>query len=70
MVGAFFGFVFYVVVAALCFPAGSAIAAISIPSVILMAVWYVGLLPMAALGFILAVFAFLCLFNFYWLKAA
>ena len=37
--GAFIGFAFYAIVAALCFPPGSAIAAISVPFVILLAVW-------------------------------
>jgi hypothetical protein len=70
MVGAFLGFTFYVVVAALCFPAGSAVAAISIPSVILVTVWYVGLIPMAAMGFVLAVMAFFLLWQFWGLKNA
>jgi hypothetical protein len=68
-VGAVSGFVFYAVVAALAFPAGSAIAAISIPFVILLVVWYTGLLPMAALGFICAIAAFFLIYQFWWLKA-
>lgn len=68
-VGAVSGFAFYAVVAALAFPAGSAIAAISIPFVILLVIWYTGLLPMAALGFICAIAAFFLIYQFWWLKA-
>jgi hypothetical protein len=69
-VGAVLGFIFYAIVAAVCFPSGTAVAAISIPFLVLITVWYLGLLPLAALGFILAVLAFLILWGFYWLKAA
>ena len=68
-VGAMLGFGFYGVVAALCFPAGSAVAAISIPSVILISLWYTGLLPLASLGFILAVMSFIFIWQFWNLKS-
>jgi hypothetical protein len=67
VIGSGIGFAFYAVVAILCFPAGSAIAAITLPSVILLIVWFTGLLPLASLGFIMALAAFLLLFQI-WLK--
>ncbi|MDD5387645.1 MAG: hypothetical protein PHQ22_10670, partial [Sulfuricurvum sp.] len=68
-IGAILGFIFFAAVCALCFPAGSAIGAISVSFVILLGVWYTGLLPMQALGFFLAIAAFFLLFQLYWLKA-
>lgn len=63
-IGAFIAFAFYAVVAMFAFPIGSAVAAISIPFSILLLAWYTGLIPMAALGIILALAAFLFLWQF------
>lgn len=58
IIGSFLAFLFYAVVAIFAFPVGSAIAAISIPLGIMLIAWYTGLLPLAALGVILALAAF------------
>lgn len=68
-IGAFVAFAFYAVVAVFAFPVGGAIAAVSIPFGILVLAWYTGLIPMAAMGVILALAAFLMIWQF-WLKGA
>lgn len=67
IVGALIGFLFYAVVAGLAFPPGHAIAAISIPFGIMVVVWYTGLLPLVALGVLLALAAFWIIWQM-WLK--
>lgn len=66
-VGAFLAFTFYSVVAIFAFPIGSAAAAISIPFGIMLLAWYTGLIPMAALGVILALASFWFIWQT-WLK--
>lgn len=65
--GALIAFMFYALVAACCFPSGSAAAAIGIPFVIMIAVFATGLISMAMLGVILSVAAFILIWQF-WFK--
>jgi len=64
--GAVIGFVVYALVAFLAFPPGHAIAAIVLPSPLLLFVWGSGLAELALMGILLAVAIILFIWQFWW----
>ena len=68
-IGALVAFAFYGIVAVFAFPVGHAVAAITIPFGILMVAWYTGLLPLAALGVLLAIAAFFMIWQMVFSRA-